>query len=48
MTASSTACNTLQVMSMSVKYVLELESAASTPDGDYLGGWEATVLYMSI
>jgi len=35
-------------MSMSVKYVLELESAASTPDGDYLGGWEATVLYMSI
>ena len=46
MTASSTACNTLQVMSMSVQYVLELESAASTPDGEYLGGWEATVLYI--
>ena len=28
----------LRVMSMSVQYVLELESAACTPDGEYLGG----------
>jgi hypothetical protein len=46
MIASSTACYKLQVMSMSVQYVLELESAASTPDGEYLGGCEATILYI--
>jgi hypothetical protein len=33
MTASSTASVTLGVMLMSVQYVLELGSAASTPDG---------------
>lgn len=38
MIASSTACDMLRVMSMSVLYVLELESAACTPDGEYLGG----------
>jgi hypothetical protein len=37
MIASSTACDMLRVMSMSVLYVLELESAACTPDGEYLG-----------
>jgi hypothetical protein len=38
MIASSTACDMLRVISMSVQYVLELESAACTPDGEYLGG----------
>lgn len=33
MIASSTACDMLREMLMSVQYVLELESAASTPDG---------------
>ena len=48
MIASSTACNTLLVTSMSVKYVLELESAASTPDGDYLGGHSSLYEYMTV